>query len=150
MIQSDVVSVLNSVPPREAAPIPWGDIHFAPSNGAWWASCPVTGFGYRYDTLEAAFEAGSLQREDAPSPWHMLEKLRLGRSDAAVCDRRVLQDYNRGRPAAEQLHARQRVARTQTYACLSPRTAWPQDALLRALERVVAGGALKRVLGAAL
>lgn len=105
-----------------------------------------TVLGYRYDNLQAAFESGQLVREDAPSQLRMLEKLRLGRSDAAVCDRRVLQHFNRGLPLAQQLHARQRLSQTVTHACLSPRSPWPQQAMLEALERVVRSGALRRLL----
>lgn len=105
-----------------------------------------TVLGYRYDRLQAAFESGRLLREDATSQWRMLEKLRLGRSDAAVCDRRVLEDFNRDRPPAQRLHARQRIARTVTHACLSPRSAWPEAVLLQALAQVVRSGSLRRLM----
>lgn len=105
-----------------------------------------TVLGYRYDSLQAAFEAGQLRREDAPNTLRMLEKLRLGRSDAAVCDRRVLQDFNAGLAPADRLHARQRVAQTVTHACVSPRSVWPQATLLGALDRVVSSGMLRRLL----
>lgn len=105
-----------------------------------------TVLGYRYDTLQAAFETGSLIREDAPSQARMLEKLRLSRSDAAVCDRRVLQHFNRSLPPAQRLHARQRISQTVTHACLSPRAAWPEAQLLQALDRVVSRGELRRLL----
>lgn len=105
-----------------------------------------TVLGYRYDALEAAFDAGQLVREDAPSQERMLEKLRLGRSDAAVCDRRVLHHFNRRLPPTQQLHARQRVVQAVTHACLSPKSPWPQRALLDALDRVVTGGSLRRLL----
>lgn len=105
-----------------------------------------TVLGYRYDTLQAVFEAGGLVREDAPSQSRMLEKLRLGRSDAAVCDRRVLQHFNLGLPAEQRLHARQRVSQTVTHACLSPKAAWPEAPLLQALDRVIGRGDLRRLL----
>ncbi len=105
-----------------------------------------TVLGYRYDSLQSGFDVGALRREDAPSPWHMLEKLRLGRTEAAVCDRRVLAHYNEARPEAERLHVRQRVARMPTYACVSPRSAWPQDLLLQVLQRVVKQPPMKRLL----
>lgn len=105
-----------------------------------------TVLGYRYETLQAAFDSGALRREDAPSPWHMLEKLRLGRTDAAVCDRRVLAHYNASLPEAQRLQARQPVAQMPTYACLSPRSAWPQDRLLQVLQQAVKARPMKRLL----
>jgi polar amino acid transport system substrate-binding protein len=105
-----------------------------------------TVLGYRYDTLQPAFASGALVREDAPSQARMLEKLRLGRSDAAVCDRRVMQHFNRSLPPAQRLHARQRVAQTITHPCLSPKAAWPHKALMEALDRVVSQGVLRRLL----
>lgn len=105
-----------------------------------------TVLGYRYDALQAAFAAGHLVREDAPSQERMLEKLRLGRSDTAVCDRRVLQHFNRKLPPAQQLHARQRLSMAVTHACLSPKSPWPQQALLDALDQVVGSGTLRRLL----
>lgn len=105
-----------------------------------------TVLGYRYDPLQAAFEAGRLIREDAPSQSRMLEKLRLGRSEAAVCDRRVLQHFNRSLPPQQRLHARQRVSQTVTHACLSPKSDWPASRLLEALTQVISRGDLKRLL----
>jgi polar amino acid transport system substrate-binding protein len=105
-----------------------------------------TVLGYRYDPLQAGFDAARLIREDAPSQARMLEKLRLGRSDAAVCDRRVLQHFNRGLPQAQRLHARQRVSQTVTHACLSPKAAWPEKAMLQALDQVVSRGEWRRLL----
>lgn len=108
-----------------------------------------TVLGYRYDLLQPLFDTGVLVREDAPSQGRMLEKLRLGRSDAAVCDRRVMQHFNRSLPDAQRLHARQRIAQTVTHACLSPKAAWPEKALLDALNRVVSQGVLRRLLAEA-
>lgn len=105
-----------------------------------------TVLGYRYDALQPVIDAGGVTREDAPSQARMLEKLRLGRSDAAVCDRRVLQHYNRSLPADQRLHARQRVSQTVTHACLSPKAAWPEAKMLQALDRVIARGDLRRLL----
>lgn len=105
-----------------------------------------TVLGYRYDALQPGFESGALIREDAPSQGRMLEKLRLGRSDVAVCDRRVMAHFNRSLPAGQRLHARQRIAQTVTHACLSPKAAWPEQALLEALHEVVSRGELKRLL----
>lgn len=106
-----------------------------------------TVLGYRYEGLLASFASGAVKRDDAPSQQRMLEKLRLGRTDAAVCDRRVLDHFNRDLPPAERLHVRQSLSETVTHACLSPRAAWPEAHLLAALERVVSRGTLRRLLG---
>lgn len=45
---------LNSEPRDPEAPIPFGPIVFVPGHGGWWATCPVTGFGYWYPTLRKA------------------------------------------------------------------------------------------------
>ncbi len=101
---------------------------------------------YRYESLLDAFASGALVREDAPSQQLVMEKLRLGRTEAAIVDRRVLQHFNRDRLAGDRLHARQRIARTVTHGCVSSRSAWPQERLMQALERVVSSGALRRLL----
>lgn len=45
---------LNSIPKLPDAPRPFGPIHFVPGHGGWWATCPVTGFGYWHRTLRQA------------------------------------------------------------------------------------------------
>lgn len=107
-----------------------------------------TVLGYGYQGQSAAFASGALRREDAQDQQRMLEMLRLGRTDAAISDRRVMEHFNRSRPEAERLHARQVLSQTLTHACLSPRSTWPEAQLLRALERVVASGTLRRLLAA--
>lgn len=48
---------LNAMPKNNSAKKPWGPIHFISGHGGWWATCPVTGFGYWYETLWAAVRA---------------------------------------------------------------------------------------------
>lgn len=105
-----------------------------------------TVLGYRYQTLGPLFEAGHLVREDAGTQQAMLDKLARGRTDAAVVDRLVLARYNRGRPAAESLRARQVVSQTVTHCLLGGKTRLPSRRLHQALGAVVERGELARLM----
>jgi hypothetical protein len=48
---------LNAVPKHPNAAKPFGPIHFVSSHGGWFAECPVTGFGFFYDSLREAVGA---------------------------------------------------------------------------------------------
>lgn len=53
-VEFDIMDRLNGLPRRENAATPFGPIEFSASHGGWWAVCPVTGFGYWYETLHRA------------------------------------------------------------------------------------------------
>ena len=48
---------INKLPKREGAQTPFGDVHFVPGHGGWWAECPKTGFGYWFKSLRDAVRA---------------------------------------------------------------------------------------------
>lgn len=50
----EIMNNLNAVPKHPNAIRPWGSLHFSIGHGGYWASCPVTGFGYWYPTLRDA------------------------------------------------------------------------------------------------
>jgi hypothetical protein len=52
-----IMDELNSLPKDSGAFRPFSDIVFSASHGAWWATCPVSGFGYHFPTLRAAVRA---------------------------------------------------------------------------------------------
>lgn len=45
---------LNALPKFPDAGTPLGPIHFTPSHNGWFALCPITGYGYWYNTLREA------------------------------------------------------------------------------------------------
>lgn len=105
-----------------------------------------TVLGYRYPELGPLFDAGQLVREDAATQQGVLDKLARGRTDAAVVDRLVLAQYNRGRPAAEALQPLQVVSQTVTHCLLGATTRLPASQLRRALRAVVERGDLARLV----
>lgn len=105
-----------------------------------------TVLGYRYQELGPHFDAGRLVREDAATQQNVIEKLARGRTEAAVVDRLVLAQYNRGRPPAETLPALQVVSQTVTHCLLGGKTQLSQRKLQTALRAVVDRGELARLV----
>ena len=105
-----------------------------------------TVLGYYYQELGPLFDRGQLTRDDAATQQGVLEKLARGRTSAAVVDRLVLVQYNRGRPPDETLHARQLVSQTVTHCLLGGKTRLPAQRLQRALRAVVDRGDLARLM----
>lgn len=50
----EVMERLNALPKDPSAGQPFGPIDFVQGNGGWWATCPVTGFGFWYRDLATA------------------------------------------------------------------------------------------------
>lgn len=105
-----------------------------------------TVLGYHYHELGPLFDAGRLLRDDASTQQGVLDKLARGRTQAAVVDRLVLAQYNRGRPAAEALRASQVVSQTVTHCLLGGRTRLPAARLHQALRVVAERAELARLL----
>ncbi|MDR7331631.1 transporter substrate-binding domain-containing protein [Roseateles asaccharophilus] len=105
-----------------------------------------TVLGYHYHELGPLFDAGQLLRDDASTQQAVLDKLARGRTQAAVVDRLVLAQYNRGRPAAEALRASQVVSQTVTHCLLGGRTQLPAARLHQALRVVAERAELARLL----
>lgn len=105
-----------------------------------------TVLGYRYQELGPLFDSGQLTREDAGTQQGVLDKLARGRTDAAIVDRLVLAQYNRGRPPVEALRALQVVSQTVTHCLLGGRTQLPARRLQLALRAVVDRGEVARLV----
>lgn len=105
-----------------------------------------TVLGYRYTELGPLFDDGRLVREDAATQQGVLDKLARGRTEAAVVDRFVLTQYNRGRAPAETLQALQVVSQTVTHCLLGGKTRLPAGRLQQALRAVVERGELTRLM----
>ncbi|HEY0955420.1 MAG TPA: transporter substrate-binding domain-containing protein [Roseateles sp.] len=105
-----------------------------------------TVLGYHYRELGPLFDAGKLRREDAPTQQAVLDKLARGRTQAAVVDRLVLAQHNRGRPAGEALRPLQVVSQTVTHCLLGGRTQLPAARLQQALRTVAERAELARLL----
>lgn len=56
-VEFSIMDALNALTKRERALAPWGPIHFIAGHGGWWATCPVSGYGFLYDTLRDAVRA---------------------------------------------------------------------------------------------
>ena len=102
--------------------------------------------GYSYQTLEPFFQGGQLRRDDAPTQARMLEKLARGRTRYAVVNGLVLDSFNRGRPAAEQLVRLQTVETLNTFCLLAANPRIEPQRILDAVRKLVEGGQLKAIL----
>ncbi|MFG6489328.1 substrate-binding periplasmic protein [Roseateles sp. BYS78W] len=105
-----------------------------------------TVLGYHYQELGPLFDAGQLVRDDAVTQQGVLEKLARGRTPAAVVDRLVLAQYNRGHPPAEALRPLQVVSQTVTHCLLGGTTQLPAARLQQALRAVVERGDVARLV----
>ncbi len=53
----EVIDRLNATVRKPGAQAPWGDVHIHQGHGGWWASCPVTGYGFHYACLRSLMAA---------------------------------------------------------------------------------------------
>lgn len=58
-VDADMVrlEMFNAMPKRSDARRPFGPIEFAPGHGGFWASCPVSGYGFWYRDLRDAIKS---------------------------------------------------------------------------------------------
>ena len=47
---------LNALPKVAGARKPFNTVHIQAGNGGWWATCPVTGYGFWYKSLRSAVQ----------------------------------------------------------------------------------------------
>lgn len=102
--------------------------------------------GYSYESLEPFFRGGQLRRDDAPTQERMLEKLARGRTRYAVVNSLVLDRYNRGRPAAQQLVKLQTVETLNVHCLLASNPELEPQRILAAVRKLVESGQLKAIL----
>jgi len=101
--------------------------------------------GYRYPTLDAAFQRGRLERDDALDQWAVLGKLGRGRTPLGIVNEYVLRAYQQRHPA-QGLGIVQVVDEVEAHCLLGARTHVPALQLHQAIRRVVSSGQLQRVL----
>lgn len=58
--QFEICDMLNTLPKYPDAGTPFQSIRFIPGNGGFWAECPVSGFGFWYQTLAEAVRRWSV------------------------------------------------------------------------------------------
>lgn len=105
-----------------------------------------TVLGYSYPTLAPLFARGQLQREDSRNQELALQKLQAGRYQHAVSNQLTLQWFNRGLPAAKQLHGLA-VLEEQALGCMVRNDpALPTQAMLRAFVRLKQSGEVERII----
>lgn len=105
-----------------------------------------TVLGFNYPTLNALFETGHLQRDDARTQGLVLRKLAAGRYDYAVSNELALLWFNRGRDDAEQLHEVHELTRDEVACLVRDAPDMPTQALLDAMRQMQENGEFTAIL----
>lgn len=101
--------------------------------------------GYRYPTLDAAFQRGRLERDDALDQWAVLGKLGRGRTALAIVNEYVLRAYQQRNPG-QGLGIVHVVDEVDAHCLLGARTQVPPRLLHQAIRRLVSSGRLQATL----